>query len=94
MERSFEIVAGFFGVDDIQNEVHIFPNPTKGLVTIEAEGIESLRLTDMMGQVLEVRECKGSDSVMLSLSGYTPSVYLLEIKTVYGVVKKRLVLCR
>lgn len=94
MERSFEIVAGFFGVDDIQNEVHIFPNPTKGLVTIEAEGIESLRLTDMMGQVLEVRECKGSDSVMLSLSCYTPSVYLLEIKTVYGVVKKRLVLCR
>ena len=94
MEHSLEIVAGFFGVDDIQNEVHIFPNPTKGMVTIEAEGIESLRLTDMMGQVLEVRECKGSDSVMLSLSGYTPSVYLLEIKTVYGVVKKRLVLCR
>ena len=94
MERSFEIVAGFFGVDDIQNEVHIFPNPTKGSVTIEAEGIESLRLTNMMGQVLEVRECNGSDSVMLSFSGYTPSVYLLEIKTVYGVVKKRLILCR
>lgn len=94
MERSFEIVAGFFGVDDIQNKVRIFPNPTKGSVTIEAEGIESLRLTDMMGQVLEIRECDGSDSVMLNLGGYTPSVYLLEIKTIYGVAKKRLILCR
>jgi hypothetical protein len=93
-ERSFEINAGFFGVDDIQNEVRIFPNPTKGTVTIEAEGIESLRLTNMMGQVLEMRECDGSDSVMLNLNGYAPSVYLLEIKTNYGIAKKRLILCR
>ena len=95
MERSFEINAGFYGVDDFQGvDVHIFPNPTKGSVTIETEGIESLRLIDMMGQVLEMREYDRSDSVMLNLSAYIPSVYLLEIKTVYGVVKKRLVLCR
>lgn len=94
MEQSFEIVAGFFGIDGIQNEVRIFPNPTKGSVTIETEGIESLRLIDMMGQVLETREYDRSDSVTLNLSTYTPSVYLFEIKTVYGVVKKRLILCR
>ena len=95
MERSFEITAGFYGVDDYQGvDVHIFPNPTKGSVTIETEGIESLRLIDMMGQVLETREYDRSDSVTLNLSTYTPSVYLFEIKTVYGVVKKRLVLCR
>ena len=95
MERSFEINAVFYGVDDYQGvDVHIFPNPTKGSVTIETEGIESLRLIDMMGQVLETREYDRSDSVTLNLSTYTPSVYLFEIKTVYGVVKKRLILCR
>lgn len=94
MEHTFEIVAGFFGVDDIQNEVRIFPNPTQGTVTIETEGIECLRLTNMMGQVLEMHEYNRSDNVVLNLSGYTPSVYLLEIKTVNGMVKKRLVLCR
>lgn len=95
MERSFEINAVFYGVDDHQGvDVHIFPNPTKGSVTIETEGIESLRLIDMMGQVLETREYDRSDSVTLNLSTYTPSVYLFEIKTVYGVVKKRLILCR
>ena len=93
-ERSFEINAGFFGVDDMQDEVSVFPNPTKGTVTIEAEGIKSLRLTNMMGQVLEMRECDGSDSVLLNLNGYAPSVYLLEIKANYGIAKKRLILCR
>jgi hypothetical protein len=47
-----------------------------------------------MGQVLDMRECDGSDSVVLNLSGCTPSVYLLEVKTVNGVAKKRLVLYR
>ena len=75
-------------------EANVFPNPTKGTVTIECEGIESIRITDMMGQVLELRECDRSDSVVLSLAGYVPSVYLLEIKTVNGMVKKRVVLCR
>ena len=92
--RAFEINAGFFGVGEQALEVNVFPNPTKGTVTVEAEGIESVRLTDMMGQVLEMRHCDHSDSILLNLNGYTPSVYLLEIKTINGTVKKRLVLCR
>ena len=92
--RSFEINSGFFGVGEQAMEVNVFPNPTKGTVTVEAEGMESIRLTNMMGQVLEMHECSGSDSFMLSLNGYAPSVYMLEIKTVNGMVKMRLVLCR
>ena len=47
-----------------------------------------------MGQVLEMREFGRADSLELNLSGYVPSVYLLEIKTAYGVVKRRVVVCR
>ena len=95
IRRDFEINAGFFDVNDHQMmAVNVFPNPTKGTVTVESEGIENIRITDMMGQVLENRECNRSDSVILSLAGYVPSVYLLEIKTVNGMVKKRVVLCR
>ena len=94
IERDFIINAGFYGMDEQAIEAKVFPNPTKGTVTIEVEGLQSLRLTNMMGQVLEMRECDGSDNTILNLNGYAPSVYLLEIKTVYGTVKKRLVLCR
>lgn len=92
--RSFEITAGFFGVGEQALEVNVYPNPTKGTVTVEAEGIESIRLIDMMGQVLENRQCNRSDSLDLNLSGYAPSVYLLEIHTVYGTMKKRVTVCR
>lgn len=95
MVRSFEINAGFFGVDDHAVVVaNVYPNPTKGSVTVEAEGIESIRLTDMMGQVLDWCEYDRSNTVVLHLNGFAPSVYLLEIKTVNGIAKKRVVVSR
>ena len=90
VSRSFEINAGFFGVGDHDAVVaDIYPNPTKGMLTVEAEGIESIRLTDMLGQVLDWREYDRSNTVVLNLNGFASSVYLLEIKTVNGMVKKR-----
>ena len=95
MERTFEINAGYFGVEELANQsVQVYPNPTKGTVRIEAEGIETLRLVDRLGQLLEVVDCHRSDSYDLNLSAYAPSVYLVEIKTVNGVAKKCVVLCR
>ena len=94
MERTFEINAGYFGVEEHGGlEVQVYPNPTKGTVTIEAEGMESVRLVDMVGQVLETHDCGHLDRVILNLNNYTPSVYLLEIKADKGVAKKRVVLC-
>ena len=74
--------------------MQVYPNPTKGTLYIEAEGIESVRLIDMMGQVLEMRECSRSDSVVLDLNAYAGSVYLLEIKADKWITKKRVFLCR
>lgn len=92
--REFEINAGFFGVEEQVLEVNVFPNPTKGMVRIEAEAIESVRVIDMMGQVLGQWQCDRSSQFDLNLSGYEPSVYLLEVKTELGLAKKRVTVCR
>ena len=97
--NEFEVVltinSTYFGIDDNDAlEVRVYPNPTRNMVTVEAEGIERLRLIDMMGQVLEVRDYGRSDQAILYLSGYIPAVYLLEISTMNGTVRKRLVVCR
>ncbi|MBQ1759539.1 MAG: T9SS type A sorting domain-containing protein, partial [Prevotella sp.] len=60
----------------------------------EAEGIESIRLMDMMGQVLEMNEYGRVNTATLHLGGYAPSVYLLEIKTMNGFLRKQIVLMR
>ena len=94
MERQFNIHAGFFGVDESGVEVSIYPNPTKGSVTIEAEGIKSVRLINMMGQTLDWVEYDCSNTTTLNLYGFEPSVYLFEIVTINGIVKRRVVVCR
>ena len=94
MEKQFEINAGFFGVDEHGIEVNVYPNPTQGTLTVEAEGIESIRLTNMIGQLLMWNEYDHSDSVGLNLNGLAPSVYLLEIKTMNGTARQRVVLQR
>ncbi len=95
IERVFEINAGFFDVDEQEAvEVNVYPNPTNGIITIEAEGIESIRLTNMMGQVLDWKEYNRSDHAVLNMDGYSPSMYLLEIKTVNGMVKRKVALNR
>lgn len=95
MERTFEINAVYFDLDDHQAmEVRIFPNPTRGTLTIEAEGIIRVRVVDMMGQTLEVHEYGKQDQTTLNLNALAPSVYLLEIETENGMVKKRVIVCR
>ncbi len=95
MERTFDIGAGYFGIDDSQTvDAKIYPNPTQGQLTIEAEGIERVRVVNMMGQVLDDRTVGREDKAVLNLNGYAPSVYLIEIETVFGMVKQRVTVCR
>jgi hypothetical protein len=95
MEREIVINAGYLGVEEQEtHDVQVYPNPTKGTLHIEAEDIQNVRLVNMMGQVLESLECPRGNHIEMNLVGYAPSVYLLEIKTDKGMVKKRVVLCR
>ena len=94
VDTSLVIHASYFDIEENNSVISIYPNPTKGILTVEAEGIEGIRLIDMVGQVLETHECGSLDAVTLNLKGYKPSVYLLEVKTVKGVIKQRVVLCR
>lgn len=95
VERSFEINAVYYDIDEqAPQRVQVYPNPTKGTLHIEAESIESVRLTNMMGQVLGTKEGNNASHLELHLNGLSPSVYLLEIKTASGIAKNRVVLCR
>lgn len=95
MERSFEINAGYFGLEDGHIvDAKIYPNPTRGLLTVEAEGIERVRIVNMVGQVLDDVVVGREDQVTLNLNRYAPSVYLLEIETMCGVAKRRVTVCR
>lgn len=95
VERTIDIQSGFFDLDDYQTvAAKVFPNPTKGAMTVEAEGIESVRVIDMLGQTRLEEQFSGADSATIQLQSLPSSVYLLEIQTKNGRTMLRIVLCK
>lgn len=71
----------------------ISPNPTKGIVTIEAEGLQHINVYNILGQLVESRQSEG-DVLECDLSGHEAGIYLIRIETANGIATKRVVLTK
>ena len=90
-EQEIVIRAGFYDIDDnLSIPVKIYPNPAHDKVFIEAEGIISIRLYDLLGQCLVKTEGDLSDMLEISLNNLASSVYTIEIHTEQGRVIRKL----
>jgi len=76
-------------IETSENAIQVWPNPTKGLLHIEAQDIDKLEIRNLLGQlVLEARKAES-----LSLEGFEKGVYFLiasnknGVKTVTKVIK-------
>ena len=75
------------GVNTVSIEdIAVFPNPTKGLVTISTGQfrIQSIRVSDMTGRVLRVLDPIPSATTTVDLSGLPAGHYLLHVVTSGG----------
>ena len=91
--RSIAINAMYYGLDDHNTiKAEVYPNPTKGIVTVEADEMRCVTIIDMLGQVIEKRMVN-DDHVVINLGGLTPSMYMVEITTAYGKTVKRIAVC-
>ena len=70
--------------------VALYPNPTKGNVTIEAAGMRRIILTDLLGNVCFEWE-GNADNCVLNVSQSNPGIYLLQIYSDDGYNVKRFV---
>lgn len=67
-------------VAENQQSVNIFPNPAIDFVTVEADGLQTVFLTDLKGKTLSSHAAKGN-SVLIDVSGLKAGVYLISAKT-------------
>lgn len=63
--------------------VRVYPNPTQGHVTIEAERILHVQLFNTLGEKLLEREVDG-DAFGFDFSGMEPGLYLMQVKDRHG----------
>ena len=66
----------------------VYPNPTKGVVKIEAEYIKNVSVLNSLGQILFESEV-GGNAFEYDFSGNEAGVYFIKVETVKGVETKR-----
>ena len=79
--------VGDDGIEEIDVNVRIYPNPTKGIVNIEVEGLKGIMVMNSLGQiVLETVDNQ------IDLSQFGSSIFILRIETETGVSIQKIVL--
>ena len=77
------------GVGEDESSVKVYPNPTKGLVNVEAEGMTSVEVYNTLGQRVVRKDVAGNQTV-LNLQDATQGLYLLRVTTEKGTISKPL----
>jgi len=75
-------------VDEYGFKAKIYPNPTNGIVTIEAESLQRLTVVNVLGQIMYDHETEG-DYAQIEMSQFGAGTYLIRIQTGNGVAMKR-----
>ena len=76
------------GVNEQGSDIRVYPNPSHGQITIEAEGMNRVTVTNTLGQTVYDAPTDANQTV-LDLSQYGTGMYLIRISTEKGVDVKR-----
>ena len=86
-EENF-VMVGVTGVGEDNDNVNLFPNPTKGNVTIQAKDMNRITVVSVLGQVVFDTELD-QDEYVLNMAQFTTGMYMVRIYTNEGVTVKR-----
>lgn len=75
---------------DKDKQIKIYPNPTSGFVTIEADKIEKLEFYNLRGQVL-VQSKPNSNKYVLNINNRKKGIYFVKIETEGGVFVEKII---
>ena len=77
------------GVEENESQIKVYPNPTKNIVTIEAEGMTAVSVYNALGQCVMQKEVIGHQASM-DLQNMSEGLYLLRVETENGIFSKRI----
>ena len=93
IDTTLVLNATFFDVgENEQASLKLYPNPTKGKITVEWDEIKVINVYDLLGQKLMVCEYDKEQVCVLDLRHLQHSVYILEIVSSAGRIIRPVVL--
>ena len=75
-------------VSEYSIKAYVFPNPTSGNITVEAEGMRRVTVSNTFGQIVLDTEVQGNHA-LLNMSQFAAGTYLICIHTDNGFAMKR-----
>jgi hypothetical protein len=81
------------GIDENEMQVKVYPNPTNGFLSIEAESMTQISVYNTLGQCVLQKEVVENQTI-IDLHDATSGLYLLRVETQNGVVLRRIALNR
>ena len=91
--RSHNLDANFIyteGVGESSISANIYPNPTSGEFTLEAEGLSHVRIVNAYGQTVYNTDLEG-DQVRIDLSQMAKGIYMMHIEAEDGQAVRKIV---
>ena len=76
------------GVDELEQSLKVYPNPTSGVLNIQGEGMKSIEVYNTIGQCVMTQEVNG-DGIQLSTESLNNGIYFLRIRSNDGAVLNR-----
>ncbi len=88
LTQNYVLIAVNVGLNEQGDEVALFPNPTKGNVTIQASGMNHITVVSVLGQVVFDTEVN-ADEYTLNMAQFNAGMYMVRIHTANGMTVKR-----
>ena len=82
------VEVGVTGIGENDGKVALYPNPTKGNVTIQANGMSRITVVSMLGQVVFDTELN-ADVYTLNMAQFNAGMYMVRVYTEEGMTVKR-----
>ena len=86
--RNNDDVTIVTSVDELASEISVYPNPTNGMINIEAAGIQRIEIANVDGQIVS-SEAVSSDVVSVSIEAQPAGMYFVRIYTANEVIVRK-----
>lgn len=74
------------GVNEIEQTLKVYPNPTSGMLNIEGEGMTSIEVYNEIGQCVMMKEVNGN-AVQLNTESLSNGLYIIRVHSADGTMQ-------
>ena len=79
----WDVMINITDVEENTASIIVYPNPTNGLLNINASGLQHITISNLMGQIV-YNQNVDADSITIDMNQYGNGVYMVRIETANG----------